>query len=148
MAEKSFITTVTFEKSPQEIFEHLTRNVVKWWGGKDLKGNTVALNDEFTIHHPGTHFSRQKVVELIPDKKVVWLVTESEFSWLEGNKSEWTNTKMIFELSADGNKTILQFTHEGLVPGLECYERISEGWNIVIKSWLFKFVNTSKRYIE
>lgn len=147
MAEKSFTTMVTFAKPQQEIFKHITHDVVKWWGGKDLKGSTVALNDEFTIHHPGTHFSRQKIVELIPDKKVVWLVTESEFSWLKGNKAEWTNTKMILELSTDDDKTVLHFTHEGLVPGLECYERIAEGWKTVIGSWLVKFVNTGKSYI-
>ncbi|MGN6567653.1 MAG: SRPBCC domain-containing protein [Flavipsychrobacter sp.] len=147
MNEQSFTTTVTFEKSPWEIFEHLTRDVPKWWGGKDFKGNSVAVNDEFTIHHPGTHFSRQRVVEIIPDKKVVWLVTESKFDWLERNKEEWTNTKMIFELNSDGYKTTLHFTHEGLVPDLECYDRISEGWDTVIRGWLYQFVNTGESYV-
>lgn len=147
MNEQSFTTTVTFEKSPREIFEHITLDVPKWWGGKDFKGSSVAVNDEFTIHHPGAHFSRQRVVEIIPDKKVVWLVTESKFDWLERNKEEWTNTKMVFELSSDGDKTTLHFTHEGLVPGLECYDRISAGWDTVIRGWLYQFVNTGESYV-
>lgn len=147
MEEQSFTTSVTIEKPLHEVFEHITRDVPKWWGGKDFKGSSAAVHDEFTIHHPGAHFSRQRVIEIIPDKKVVWLVTESKFDWLERNKAEWTSTKMIFELSRNGNETTIHFTHEGLVPGLECYERISQGWNTVISGWLLQFMTTGQSYV-
>ena len=85
------------------------------------------------------------MVEIIPDKKIVWLVTESEMSWLEKDKQEWTNTKLIFEIAVEGDKTLLRFTHEGLIPEKECYERCAhEGWELVIKDWLFNFINTGK----
>jgi hypothetical protein len=83
-------------------------------------------------------------MEVIPDKKIVWLVTDSKLNWLEKNKGEWTNTKMIFEITPMGNKTLLRFTHEGLVPAQECYSRCEQGWNMVIKDWLFNFIKDGK----
>ena len=141
---ESFTVTIEVSKSPQDVFNHITNDVAKWWGGKDLKGNSKKLNDEFIIHHPGAHFSKQKLVEVIPGKKIVWLVTESTLDWLQKDKHEWTNTKMIFEISTDNGKTILHFTHEGLVPEKECYDMCSKGWSMVIKDWLFNFITTGE----
>ena len=145
MAKKNFKASIELEKSSRDVFKAITHDVAKWWGGKDLKGRSTKLNDEFVIHHPGAHYSKQKLVEIIPDKKVVWLITESEMSWLEKDKHEWTNTKLIFEIAVEGDKTILRFTHEGLVPEKECYERCAhEGWDIVIKNYLLNFIITGK----
>ena len=134
------MTSIELEKSSLDVFKAITDDLAKWWGGKDLKGSTTKLDDEFTVHHPGAHYSKQKLVEIIPGKKVVWLVTESELSWLEKDKHEWTNTKMIFEITVQENKTILRFTHEGLIPGKECYKRCSQGWDMVIKERLFNYI--------
>jgi len=94
------------------------------------------LNDEFVIYHPNQHYSKQKLVEVVQDKKIVWLVTDSTLYWLQNNKQEWTNTKMNFELTTAGNKTTLHFTHEGLTPQRECYTICEKGWTMIIKSWL------------
>ncbi len=145
MIKKDFTVAIELEKSCPDVFKAITDDVAKWWGGNDLKGSSTKLNDEFVIHHLGAHYSKQKLIEIIPDKKVVWLVTESELSWLEKDKHEWTNTKMIFEISVEGDKTLLRFTHDGLVPEKECYERCAhEGWGIVIKDRLFNFITGRK----
>lgn len=147
LEKRDFTATAMVEKPLPEVFNHLTRDVSKWWGGRDFHGNSMALDDEFIIHHPGAHFSRQKLVEVVPDKKIVWLVTESKLDWLEKNKAEWTGTKMIFELETRGSKTVINFTHEGLVPGKECYEKVSQGWNMVITTWLVHFITTGESKI-
>ena len=90
------------------------------------------------------HYSKQKLIEVIPGKKIVWLVTESKLNWIERDKHEWTNTKMVFEITTKGDKTVLHFTHEGLVPEKECYERCVQGWDMVIKEWLFNFITDGK----
>ena len=136
----SYTTTIELNKPPETVFRTL-QEVSKWWGGNDLEGNTANLNDEFIIDHPGAHYSKQRVVELIPDIKIVWEVTDSTLNWLVKNQQEWTHTRMIFELTPAGDNTILQFTHQGLVPQLECYERVSRGWDMVIKDYLFNYVN-------
>ncbi len=134
-----FTVAIELEKSSRGVFKTITNDVAKWWGGNDFEGSSTKLNDEFVIEHPGAHYSKQRLIEVVPDKKVVWLVTESHLNWLE-NKEEWTNTKMIFEITFQGDITVLKFTHEGLVPELECYERCAQGWGMVIKEWLYNFV--------
>jgi hypothetical protein len=139
---KSFSTRIEVTASPEDVFDHIN-DVSKWWS-KDFEGSSTKLNDEFVICHPGQHFSKQKLVEFIPAKKVVWLVTGSELNWLEKDRAEWTGTRMIFELTPEGYKTLLHFTHEGLVPGKECYDRCMLGWDMVIKDWLFGFITSGK----
>jgi uncharacterized protein YndB with AHSA1/START domain len=148
MNNQNFTATIEVEKSPQTVFNSITNDVAKWWGGKDLKGNSTKLNDEFIIHHEGAHYSKQKLVEVIPDKKIVWLVTESTLHWLQNDKQEWTNTKMIFEITPKGDKTVLHFTHEGLVPGRECYAKCEQGWSMVIKDWLLHFITDGKPHFN
>jgi len=138
MKDQSFTISIEIPAAPAEVFGHIINDVSKWWT-EDFKGSSAKLDDEFVIHHPGAHYSKQRVTEFIPGKKVVWLVTESDLTWLE-NKEEWTGTKMIFELTPNGVNTALNFTHEGLVPGLECYDRVSEGWSVVVGSRLLNFI--------
>lgn len=143
MKDKSYTATIEVEKSPHDVFTHLT-DVSKWWGGKDLEGESKKINDEFIIHHQGAHYSKQKLIEVVPDKKIVWLVTDSTLNWLKKDQHEWANTKMIFEITTKGDKTILHFRHEGLVPEKGCYSKCEQGWNMVIKDWLFNFITYDK----
>ncbi len=138
----NYSATIEVAKSAQDVFNYIN-DVSKWWS-KDFEGSSSKLNDEFVICHPGAHYSKQKLIEVIPGKKVVWLVTDSELDWLEKDKHEWTNTRMIFEITANEDKTVLHFTHEGLVPEKECYARCEQGWNMVIKDRLFNFITDEK----
>jgi hypothetical protein len=135
---ESFRATIEVEKSPQDVFDCIT-NVSKWWS-EDFEGNSKQLNDEFIIHHPNQHYSRQKLIEVTPGKGIVWLVDEATLYWIQGDKQEWTNTKMFFDITTAAEKTILHFTHEGLIPDKECYPMCEKGWNMIIKSWLFHFI--------
>ncbi len=139
MESKSYGVTIEVARSPSDVFNHILY-VSKWWGGPDLKGQSTNLNDEFIINHPGAHYSKQKVIEVIPGKKLVWLVTESTLNWLTGDPHEWTNTRMIFELIPKGENTVLHFMHDGLVPEKECFAQCSQGWTMVIKERLFNFI--------
>src|SRR5436305_810235 len=83
---KNFTATIEVAKSPQHVFNCIT-DVTNWWS-KDFEGSSSKLNDEFIIHHPNQHYSKQKLIEVPPDKKIVWLVTDSTLYWLEKNKQE------------------------------------------------------------
>jgi len=142
MKSENYAAAIEVVQPPEVVFNHI-HEVSKWWS-KDFEGSSTELNDEFVICHPGRHYSKQRLTEVIPGKKVVWLVTDSKLNWLEKDPYEWTNTKMIFEIITNGDKTLLHFTHEGLVPEKECYERCQQGWNMVIKERLFNFITYEK----
>ncbi len=141
MTTSNFTTTITVDNSAKEVFDAIN-NVSAWWQG-EIEGNTNKLNDEFVYRMKDIHFSKQKVVELIPNEKVVWLVTDSNLSFAK-NKSEWTGTKIIFEIAEVNNKTQINFTHLGLVPEFECYGGCSNGWSKLIQESLFSLITTGK----
>ena len=128
---KSFSYSFTSSKSPVTIFE-LLLDIDKWWSGlfsETIKGESHKINDEFSFNAGGgAHYSKQKLIELIPDKKIVWLVTDSNLSFLS-ETSEWTNTMMCFDISKEGSKTKVTFTHDGLIPQIECYDACSGAWS-------------------
>ena len=147
MKNKNFTTTLLVDQTPKEVFDSI-RNVRGWWSGyysEEIKGDTEKLNDEFSFRAgDGVHYSKQKLVEVIPNKKVVWLITESDLSFLE-KKDEWTGTKVIFDISTKDNKTQLVFTHGGLNPGIECYNACAPAWSQYLQNKLLPLIINSKR---
>ena len=141
MKEENYHVTLTVNTSAKEVFKSIN-DVTKWWT-EDLKGSSQKLNDEFTVKFGEVHISKQKLVELIPDKKVVWLVTDSKLNFIK-DKQEWNNTKISFELSGQEDKTQIHFTHIGLVPEVECYNSCTKGWDYYIKGSLFKLLTEGK----
>lgn len=55
----------------------------------------------------------------------MWLVTDSKLNWVNNNKYEWTDTKMVFEIIPIGNETTVQFTHEDLLPPVKNVMRVA-----------------------
>lgn len=141
MEQHDFTATFLVDQSPKETFEAIN-NVRGWWSAK-VKGGTHLLNDEFIYRYPKMHYSKQKLIEVIPDKKVVWLVTDSELTFVK-HKNEWTNTRISFEVSKQGTKTEIRFTHQGLVPKVECYGDCSNGWNHYLRESLIPLITTGK----
>lgn len=134
-------TTILVSQSPQEVFKAIN-NVSAWWQG-EIQGSTSRLNDEFTYQMGDFHFSKQKIVELISNEKIVWLVTESKINFV-ADKEEWVNTKIVFDIDREEAQTKLTFTHHGLVPAIECYDSCSGAWGQLIKRSLFSLITTGK----
>ena len=139
--QKGFTTSIVVDQSPAAVFAAIN-NVRGWWQG-EIKGGTKHINDEFTYQMGEFHFSKQKIVESVPDKRVVWLVTESKINFV-AEKNEWLNTRIHFLISTVENKTKLTFVHEGLVPAIECYDGCSGAWGQLIEKSLFSLINTGK----
>jgi Activator of Hsp90 ATPase homolog 1-like protein len=141
LARSSFTTTFFVNQTPKEVFDAIN-NVRGWWQG-EIEGNTDKLNEEFTYRMKDVHFSKQKIVELTPDKKIVWLITDSNLSFTK-DKSEWTGTKIVFEIGEINNKTQVRFTHVGLVPAFECYGGCSGAWGQLMQESLYSLITTGK----
>src|SRR6187401_233115 len=95
MKTQDYQISITVDTTPQEVFKNIN-DVPKWWTD-DFKGSSHKLHDEFSVHFEGFHDSTQRLVEVVPNKKVVWLVTDSALTFIK-DQQEWTNTKISFEL--------------------------------------------------
>ena len=139
--EQNLTMSFVVDQWPEEVFDAVT-NVRDWWTG-EIKGKSAKVGDEFTFRYEDIHTSRQRVVEAVPGKRIVWLVTEANLSFAT-NPVEWVGTRIVFDIAKKGMKTELRFTHEGLVPSGACYGACDEGWTFYIQGSLRKLITTGK----
>jgi hypothetical protein len=141
MTTTDFTTAISVDQTPKEVFDAIN-NVREWWS-EQIKGDTNKLNDEFIYNYKDVHISKMKLEEVIPNKKIVWRVLNNHFNFTK-DKSEWVDTKIIFEIGEKDSKTQLHFTHEGLVPEYECYEVCFDAWTSYIQGSLKNLITTGK----
>ena len=141
MKEQDFTTTILVDQTPGDVFNAI-RNVRGWWS-EEIDGSTSDLDDVFTYHYRDVHICRIKLIQVVPDKTIVWQVMDNYFSFTE-DKHEWRNTKISFEISSKANRTELRFTHFGLGPDYECFEICKEGWTNYINGSLRNLINTGQ----
>jgi hypothetical protein len=139
--DQDYNTTILVNQSPKEVFDAIN-NVRGWWS-ENIKGDTQNLNDEFSYKYKDVHHCTMKLIEVIPDQKVVWLVTDNYFNFIK-DQNEWKGTKVIFEISKKDNQTQLHFTHEGLVPAYECYDICFDAWTGYIQNSLRNLITNGK----
>lgn len=139
MQNQDFTTTVFVNKTPKEVFNAIN-NPRAWWS-EEIEGHTDKINEVFDYHFEDIHACKVKVLELVPDQKVVWHILENNFNFTK-DKTEWVDTKIMFDISAEGNKTKLVFTHVGLVPEYECYDACYQGWTHYIQTSLKNYIST------
>jgi hypothetical protein len=140
MKKQDYTATILVKATANEAFKSIN-HVAAWWT-ENVEGSSEKLNDVLTIHF-GETFVTIKIVESVPDKKVVWNVTDCYLPWL-ADKQEWTNTRIVFELSAEGDSTSIRFTHIGLEPQVECYDGCVKGWDQYFKGSLAMLINEGK----
>jgi len=130
MSNKNFSYSFETARKPEEVFGLLLQ-IPQWWSGlyeETIKGKSEEVNDAFSFAAGGgAHYTEQKVVELVPGKKVTWLVTKANLSFLK-QPEEWEGTRFGFSLGEGSTNTVVTFVHEGLVPEVECYDACSMGW--------------------
>ena len=69
MKNQIYSVAAEFSKPPDEIFNYVI-NLSKWWP-EEFVGDSIKLNSEFVLRTGDTHYSKNKVVEFVPNKKVV-----------------------------------------------------------------------------
>jgi hypothetical protein len=141
MEPLNFTTTIVVDERPEQVFNAIN-NVRGWWS-EEIEGGTENLNDEFVYHYKDVHRSKMKLIEVIPNKKVVWLVMDNYFKFTK-DKSEWNGNKIVFEISRKEDKTRLQFTQLGLVPEYECYDICRDAWTNYITNSLRSLITTGQ----
>jgi uncharacterized protein YndB with AHSA1/START domain len=133
----------TFNAAVARVWEALTdadEMRVWYFDLKEFKPE-VGFEFEFTVEHEGTRYHHLcKITEVIPQKKIA-------YTWRYAG--EEGDSLVTFELFADGDKTRLKLTHEGLetFPKLPTYARTNfeKGWTEIIGSSLKQYVEEKKR---
>ena len=141
MNVQNFTAAFTVDQTPEEAFAAIN-HVRGWWSG-EIEGRTDKLGDVFTYRYQDIHYSKQKITEFIPGKKVVWLVLDAYLKFTE-DKTEWNATEITFEISKKAGKTEIRFTHLGLNPEVECFDACSSAWGFYINGSLRSLITTGK----
>ena len=141
MKDQNLTITFTVDQSPEEVFDAIN-NVRGWWSG-EIDGATDRLGAEFTYRYKDIHYSKQKITEFVPGKKVVWRVLDSRLDFAQ-DKNEWNGTDVIFTITPRGKKTEVRFAHLGLVPEFECFDKCSSAWTYYVNGSLRSLITTGK----
>jgi len=140
MEKQDYNCVINANVSAREAFDAIS-NVSKWWT-ENLEGASQKAGDIFIVTF-GETFVTFKVTEAKPGKKMVWQVLDCYLHWLN-NKTEWTGTQMVFDITAETNSTRIEVTHVGLAPEVECYESCVKGWDFYLKKSVFKLLTEKK----
>ncbi len=141
MTISDFNTILLVDETPAEVYEAIN-NVRGWWS-EEIEGDTDKLDAEFLYRYKDVHHCKIKLIELIPAKRVVWFVLDNYFSFTE-DKTEWKNTRVIFDISQADGKTHLSVTQLGLVPEYECFNICQDAWTTYIQKSLRSLIETGK----
>jgi hypothetical protein len=140
MTAHSYTTAFEVHQTPEQAFAAIN-NVGAWW--PEIEGSSNTLGSVFTHRHEDMHRCKIEVVELVPNRKVVWLVLDNYFDFIE-DKTEWKDTRIVFDIAEKGAKTEVRFTHEGLVPDYECFNVCSNAWGTTMNGSLRNLIATGR----
>jgi hypothetical protein len=141
MQSQNFTSAFTVQQTPAEVFDAI-KNVRGWWTG-EIEGDVDEVGHEFSYRYPGFHYSKQKIVELVPGQKVVWLVVDAHLEGPE-DPNEWTGTHITFEITPKRDETEVRFSHLGLVPEFECFDSCSSAWGFYVNASLKRLITTGE----
>lgn len=141
MSSDSYSQTIKTSASPSVVIDKISQ-VSEWWG-RNFEGKAAKAGDEFTVRFQNGDMYKIKVAQIVPNKKVAWEVTSAHQTWVK-DPAEWVGTKIIWEVKKVPEGTEVHFTHEGLVPQLECFSNCVQGWNYLMQPSLTELINTGK----
>lgn len=126
MDQSDYTSHFVVKSDPSAVYAAIVA-VRDWWGG-EIEGDATRVGGEFTYRFKDLHASRQRVTELVPDRKVAWHVVDGAINFV-ADTGEWTGTDIVFDIAPVAGGTDVRITHIGLVPQKECFEACSQGWN-------------------
>jgi len=141
MSKQNYHITITAEVPLNDAFDAITKRIQDWWS-LDYNGKAENINDDFTVTF-GDTFTTMRIIEAIPQQKIVWEVIDSCLPWLK-DKLEWQHTKIVWEFTHTNVMTTIHMTHIGLQPQVECYANCEKGWNFYVGESLRKLLTENK----
>lgn len=136
----SYTTKVLIKGSKEQIFDAISQHVQKWWGNTDC--TVSGIDDEFITSFDKTYW-KFKISKFEPFTEIVWKCIDASHIHAGYNEieKEWIGTSVQWLLEeSNQNETILHFTHNGLIPELNCYEICFPAWERFVTKSLKSFV--------
>ena len=132
--------TITVDATPLEAYDAII-DVRSWWGATNIVGPTDRVGAAWYYLVPDIHFSKQRTAELVPGERVVWEFTDGHLDFIE-DTGEWIGTTARFDISSDGARTTVSFTHEGLSSTDECFAVCHDAWGHYVAGSLAQRIAT------
>ena len=101
--DPNFTTTISVDQSPEVAFAAIT-NPRGWWS-ENIEGSTANFGDVWKYHYKDAHRCTMKVIEAVPNKKVVWLVVDNYFNFTEDKTECRRNSCRPSEEIVDAGQT-------------------------------------------
>lgn len=120
---------VGIKASPEDIYKTLTESdkLALWWT-TDTRGSGAKVGDTLEFHFPGNFCQKFNVMELQPEKRVVWKSPGGQ------GAGEWEGTEVSFDLSTDDKQTFVQFRHTGWKESTNFQGHCSMRWAVFLLS--------------
>lgn len=140
-ADNGFRMDLAIAAPASAVYAALTqeRGLRGWWTRTCDIGTGVGALCTFRF---GTTSKVMRIEALKPDSAVRWRCIEAHLRCSElTREDEWEGTAISFILEPQSpTSTLLRFTHEGLVPELECHGICTAGWR--------QFLGSLRQYVE
>lgn len=137
MEQKNYQSIILADTTLTAAFDSIASGVNKWWA-KNFEGSSGNVGDEFIVRF-GSTWVKFKITAFIPDQKIEWMVIDCFLPFIN-DKTEWTDTRIVFEFEQKDKQIQITMTHIGLVPEAECYNMCKAGWDGFIKTSLYKLL--------
>lgn len=147
MTTEHYQKSITVNATAADVYQALTTGYDHWWTSTQGKKFQKAGDSIKFTFPPNISDWTLQATSLIPDKQVILECIEANHIILDkpgSSKEEWLGTTMAWDITANGDTTIIDFTHNGLVPQLDCYEVCSAGWDHFFMDSLQAYLNTGK----
>jgi uncharacterized protein YndB with AHSA1/START domain len=117
---------VGINASPRDVYGALTTRdrLADWWTNETRGHGDVGSVIHFRFGDRG--FFDMKVLELDPETRVVWEVTDGP--------TEWIGTRVIWELSPEGAGTTIRFKQQGWREPVDFMHHCSTKWATYVMS--------------
>ena len=126
---------ITIETSPEKLYRALTEEtgLSAWWTKTETTPSPGA-SASFQFG-PDDHTVEMKIIELIPDEKVVWKCVAGP----------WVDTgEFSFEIQPDERGSVVKFAHRGWPEADEFFMHCNSKWGFFLGVSLKSYLETGK----
>ena len=132
-------TSIEIDCPGAKVFYAISRDINAWWGKQDQAINEVGIT--FTVSW-GVPWYKFEVEEFIPNEGMIWKCIDANqvIEGLDNVQKEWVGTRVIWRLEQIApSKTLLRFTHEGIVPEFICFDFCTKTWEHFLHRSLIEY---------